>query len=513
MATSMSANWWRNNNQLVAVEIQGLEIFYVDLTNIEKYHQLHRQITCHVPSYIYDHAYNVLGYMYYQSPGLLYINQHTVPQGAGHILWEYLVFGTLALQSNPFEARREEYFKSIFHVHNFADQFGMEDLKSDSAKEIFREAQDMGLVELLKLLEEVNYRSNLFPKFSVYLEKRLVSSALDYGAGGSLRAFIELRDQPSLSVAQMLLKGMTEVSNIECRSGKQDSMRDEAYRKKVAETTAVSEVIGLEECKSPTTSWIKPGNESAPVSKSVGSRFFGPAAKQQDRSRMGNRMEDPLQRGVVPEATFYSSTEPEFIPPSTFLPSLVPRPEGNGTGLLPPFGDASKRLRSRTPSPFRDTSKRSRSRTPPHCDRLSPMEHDRPMGHKDQTDAMSQAMVQHIRQNRQRMAEMAFEHMRRKEHNPRRKSIDPNPSTASGELESESASEIHNDTADEAEEACDRPVAPIGSQLNFAECILPSFGEPWQSSTSSSDTLEGDPGEVEGSMDWDSGSSESDCSL
>ncbi|SCN65595.1 uncharacterized protein FFB20_01812 [Fusarium fujikuroi] len=489
MASSMSANCRGIDNQLVAVEIQGPEIFYVDLINIEKYHQLHRQITCHVPTYIYDHAYNVLGYIFYQSPGLLYINLHTVPQGAGHILWEYLVFGTLALQGNPFEGRREEYFKSIIYVHNFAEQFGMEDLKSDSAKEIFREAQDMGLVELLKLLEEVNYRSNLFPKFSVYLEKRLVSSALDYDAEGSLRAFIELRDQPSLSVAQMLLKAMAEVSNIECRSGKQDSMRDEAYRKKVAETTAVSEVIGLEECKSPKTSWIKPGNETSRVSKSVGSRFFEPAAKQQDRSRMGNRMEEPLQRGVVPESTFYSSTEPEFIPPSTFLPSLVPRPEGNGTGLLPPFGD---------------TSKRSRSRTPPHCDRLSPM------GHKDQTDAMSQAMVQHIRQNRQRMAEIAFAHMRRKEHNPRRKSLDPNPSTASGELESESAVEIDNDTADEAEEACNRPVTQIGSQLNFAECILPSFDEPWQSSTSSSDTLEGDPGQVEGSMDWDAGSSESD---
>ncbi|CVL04747.1 uncharacterized protein FMAN_12842 [Fusarium mangiferae] len=501
----MSANWWRNDNQLVAVEVQGPEIFYVDLTNIEKYHQLHRQITCHVPSYIYDHAYNVLGCIYYQSPGLLYINQQTVPQGAGHILWEYLVFGTLGLQGNPFEARREEYFKSIIHVHNFADQFGMEDLKSDSAREIFRKAQDMGLVELLKLLEEVNYRSNLFPKFSVYLEKRLLSSALDYGAGGSLRAFIELRDQPSLSVAQMLLKAMTEVSNIECMSGKQDSMRDEAYRKKVAETTVVSEVIGLEECKLPKTSWIKPGNESAPVSKSVDDRFLGPAARQQDRSRMENHQEKPLQRAAVPDSNFDFPREPGFRPPQMFLPALVPRAENNGTGLLPPFGDASKRLRSRTPSPFRDTSKRSRSRTPPHCDRLSPMEHDRPMRHKDQTAAMSQAMlqhIQHIQQNRQR-----------KEHNPRRKSIDPNPSTASGELESESAAEFDNDTADEAEEACDRPVAPTGSQLNFAECILPSFDEPWQSSASSSVTLEGDPGEAKGSMDWDSGSSESDHSL
>ncbi|SCV44525.1 uncharacterized protein FFB14_08262 [Fusarium fujikuroi] len=487
MATSMSANWRGIDNQLVAVEIHGPEIFYVDLTNIEKYHQLHRQITCHVPSYIYDHAYNVLGYIYYQSPGLLYINLHTVPQGAGHILWEYLVFGTLALQGNPFEGRREEYFKSIIHVHNFAEQLGMEDLKSDSAKEIFREAQDMGLVELLKLLEEVNYRSNLFPKFSVYLEKRLVSSALDYGAEGSLRAFIELRDQPSLSVAQMLLKAMTEVSNIECRSGKQDSMLDEAYRKKVAETTAVSEVIGLEECKSPKTRWIKPRNETALVSKPVGSQFFGPVAKQEDRSGMANHLEQPLQRAAVPDSNSYSPREPAFLPPRMFLPALAPRAENNGTGLLPPFGD---------------TSKNSRSRTPPYCHRLSPMEYTLP------TEPTQLPRLQ--QKNRQRMAEMAFAHMTRTEHNPRRKSLDPNPSTASGELESESAAEIDNDTADEAEEACDRPVTQIGSQLNFAECILPSFDEPWQSSTSSSDTLEGDPSQVEGSMDWDAGSSESD---
>ncbi|CZR47752.1 uncharacterized protein FPRO_13419 [Fusarium proliferatum ET1] len=487
MATSMSANWRGIDNQLVAVEIQGPEIFYVDLTNIEKYHQLHRQITCHVPSYIYDHAYNVLGYIFYQSPGLLYINLHTVPQGAGRILWEYLVFGTLALQGNPFEGRREEYFKSIIYVHNFAEQFGMEDLKSDSAKEIFREAQDMGLVELLKLLEEVNYRSNLFPKFSVYLEKRLVSSALDHDAEGSLRAFVELRDQPSLSVAQMLLKAMAEVSNIECRSGKQDSMRDEAYRKKVAETTAVSEVIGSEECKSPKTRWIKPRNETAPVSNSVGSQFFGPVAKLEDRSGMANHLEQPLQRAAVPDSNSYSPREPAFLLPRMSLPALAPRAENNGTEILPPFGD---------------TSKNSRSRTPPYCHRLSPMEYTLP------TEPTQLPRLQ--QKNRQRMAEMAFADMTRTEHNPRRKSLDPNPSTASGELESESAAEIDNDTADEAEEACDRPVTPIGSQLNFAECILPSFDEPWQSSTSSSVTLEGEPGEVEGSMDWDAGSSESD---
>lgn len=483
----MSANWWGNGNQLVAVEVQGPEISYVNLTNIEKYHQLHRQITRHVPSYIYDHAYNVMGYPYYQSPGLLYINLHTVPQGAGHILWEYLTFGTLALHGNPFEGRREEYFKSIIHAHNVANQFGMEDFKSDSAKEIFREAQDMGLMELIKLLEEADYRSDLIPKFSVYLEKRLVSSALDYGAGGSLRGFIGLRDQPSLSVAQMLLKAMTEVSNIECRSGKQDAMLDEAYRKKIAETTAVSEVIGLEECKSPKTRWIKPRNETAPVSKSVGSQFFGPVAKQGDRSGMTNHLEQPLQRAAVPDSNSYSPREPAFLPPRMFLPALNPRAENNGTGLLPPFGD---------------TSKNSRSRTPPFSHRLSPMEDTLP------TELMQLLRLQ--QQNRQRMAEMAFAHLRRTEHNPRRRSLDPNPSTASGELESETVAEIDSDTADEAAEACDRPVTPIESQLNFAECMLPSFDEPWQSSRASSDTLEGDLGEVEGSMDWDAGSSESD---
>ncbi|KAF4416319.1 hypothetical protein FACUT_12680 [Fusarium acutatum] len=495
MDTSMSAGCWDGANYLVAIEVQGQKVYHVELTKLQKYPQLYAQITCHAQSYIYGYAYNGMAYPYYQNRPHYYINLHNLPQDAGHMLWEYLSSGTFTrLQGNPSEKRQEEYFKSIIHVHNVANQFSMEDLKSGFAKEIFRKAQDMGLMELVKLLEEANYRSDLFPKFSVYLEKRLVGSALDYGEGDSQRAFTELQTHPSLSVAQMLLKALTEISDVGCRLGEQNSMIGEVYRRKVAETKAASEFVGWEEPKSPDTRWMKPKNEFAGVRKSAGSRFFGPAAKQEARREIKNSPEWPFQRATAPEPTFYSPSEPAFIPPSMVLPSLVPT--SNETVLRPPS---------------RDTSTTSRRRNIPYARRIKTLSEIQEEWKMKAIRRLEQKIRQPSDRDRQRMAKMDFERYESQmEHDASSESPAPGPSTTSGERLSEAATDANNDTADEATKPCDRPRTPIGSEMNLPEYTMTSFDATLQSLTSSPDTLEGDPVEIEGPMDWDAGSSEYD---
>ncbi|KAG5753683.1 hypothetical protein H9Q70_003697 [Fusarium xylarioides] len=336
MDTSMSAGSSDGAGYLVVIEVQGQKVFHVELAKLRKYPQLYAQVRCHLPVSFhapasiyygpYGHVYNGKVYPYYRNASYRLI-LHTLSQDVGHMLWEYLSFGTFTrVQGNPSEKRQEEYFKNLFNVLYVADYFSMEDFKSDCAKEIFRKAQEMGLMELVKLLEEANYRSDMFPKFSVYLEKRLVGSALEHGEGDSQKAFTELQTQPSLSVAQMLLKALTEISDVGDRLGEQNSMIGEVYRRKVAETTAASEVLGWEEPKYPDTMWMNPKSEMTGVRKPVGGRFFGAAAKQEARRETSNSPEQPIEREAAPEPSVYSPSEPAFIPPSGVpFPSLVPR--------------------------------------------------------------------------------------------------------------------------------------------------------------------------------------------
>lgn len=267
MPMPISAGLPGSQGSLVAIEVQNKKVFHVDLTKVQKYPKLYMQLYDAPPSYPYP--------SYHNGPQC-YLNLHKLPQGSGHILWEYLSLGTFTrLPGYHSERTQEWYFKDIFHLHNLANKFDMEDLKSESAKEIFRKAQEMGLVELIKFLEELNYQSDLFPSLSVYLEKRLVGSALDYCQGGSQRALAELQAKPSLSVAQMLLKALIEISESGCKLGEQKSMLDEVYTRKLDETTAASDILGWDEPKVPDTRWINPNGEMAGVRKSAGSGFFG----------------------------------------------------------------------------------------------------------------------------------------------------------------------------------------------------------------------------------------------
>ncbi|EMT65767.1 hypothetical protein FOC4_g10007877 [Fusarium odoratissimum] len=447
MAASMSASWWSGANHLVAIEFQGRKTFHVELTKLEKYPQLYMQITSPAPSYIYGHVHNGMGFSYHQDLGPLYLDLHTVPQGAGHMLWDYLSAGTFTpLQGNPSDKKQEEYFKSIVHVYAVADEFSIEGLKSDTAKEIFRKAQEMGLIELVKLLEEANYRSDSFPKLSEYLEKRL------------------------------------------------HSMLVEVDRRRVAGRMAASEVIGWKESKYPRTMWVKPKSETAGASKLVGSRFFGPAAKGEDRSGIKDYLGRPMQRTAVPEPTFYSPSEPAFIPPSMFLPSLAHGTGSNEAVLLPAFGDTPRTLRYED---FSSTSRRAKTLS--EIDREWQMEVIR----------QEQKLRQPSHLVRQRMAKMGFEEPESQmEHDAPSKSPLPSSSTTSGGFSSETATDTEKDILDEATKPCDRPVTPIGSELNLPEYMVPSFDAPLQSFTSSPDTLEGDPVEVEGPMNWDTGLSE-----
>ncbi|KAF4495662.1 hypothetical protein FAGAP_8216 [Fusarium agapanthi] len=494
MDTSMSAAWRGGANHPVAIEVEGQMVFHVQLRKLKKYPQLYRQIISHAPSYIYSHAYNGVEYSYYGNPGPFYINLRAVPQGAGHILGDFLSFGSFTLQDNLSEKRQEEDFKSIIHLHNVADQFSMDDLKSDCEVETFRKAQDMGLMELVRLLEEANYRSDLFPKFSVYLEKRLVGSALDYGVGDSQRAFAELTTQPSLSVAQMLLKALTEISDVRCKLGEQNSMIGEVYRRKVAEATAASEFIGWEEPKSPETRWMKPKSEITGLRKSVGSRFFGPAAQQKDRNGMKNSPGRPFQGATAPEPTFYPPREPAFVPPSMFSPSLTPR-----------------RFETVPCPSFKDQSTTSRRGNIPYAHEAKTQAEIEGAWEMKALQRQEQKIPHISEQVRQPMAQMACKmNWSQRKHNAPTESPAPGPSTTSGEPLSETATGNDGDTEDDDTEACDRPVTQIGSDLNLPEFTVTSFDAPVQSSESSSDTLEGDPVEVEGPMDWDVGSSEYD---
>ncbi|KAF5681460.1 hypothetical protein FDENT_8082 [Fusarium denticulatum] len=485
MDTSMSAGWPGSGAYLVVIEVQGQKVFHVELTKLQKYPQLYGQINSQPPpSYLYGYTYG-MSYPYYHNGPYYYINLCKLPQDAGHMLWEYLSFGTFTrLQGNPSEKSQEVYFKSIFHLHNLANQFDMEDLKSDSAKEIFRKAQYMGLMELINLLEELNYQSDLFPKFSVYLEKRLVGSALDYCQGGNQRAFAELQAQPSLSVAQMLLKALIEISEAGCKLGEQNSMLGEVYTRKVAETTAASEILGWEEPKIPDTMWMNPKGEMTGVRKSVGSRFFGTAAQQATRRENINSPEPPLERAAAPEPTFYIPSEAALVIPSTLPPSLVPEL------VLHP--------------PSRDTSTTSSHRSIPYTRTTTIPETKvewitKAVGHPE------------LKIHRQRMPHAAFQgKLPQMKHDVSSERPAPGPSTTSGETLLETGADNDNDTEDEATEACDGPLTPTGSERNVPENTMTSFDMPWRSSRSSSHTLEGSHVQVEGPMDWDADPSEYD---
>ncbi|PNP74814.1 hypothetical protein FNYG_11951 [Fusarium nygamai] len=484
MDTSMSAGWPGSERYLVAIEVQGQKVFHVELTKLQKYPQLYGQINSQaVPSYLYSHIYNGMTYPYYHNGPSYYINLYKLPQDAGHMLWEYLSFGAFTrLQGNPSEKPQEVYFKSIFHLHNLANQFDMKDLKSDSAKEIFRKAQNMGLMELINLLEELNYQSDLFPNLSLYLEKRLVGSALDYCQGGSQRAFAELQAQPSLSVAQMLFKALIEISEAGCKLGEQNSMLGEVYRRKVAETTAASEILGWEEPKVPDTMWMTPKSEITGVRQSVGSRFFGAAAKQATRREKSDSPEPPFERAAAPEPTFDIPSEAASVIFATLPPSLASLVRSNEPVLRPPS---------------RDTSTTSSHRSIPYTRRVT-----RP---EIQVERITKAVGHpELKIHRQRMPHAASQgNLLQMKHPASSERPAPGPSTTSGEPLSETATGNDDDTEDEASEACDAPVTPNGSEGNVPENTMTSFGTSWRSSRSSSDTLEGNPVQVEGPMDWD----------
>ncbi|KAF5239848.1 hypothetical protein FANTH_9789 [Fusarium anthophilum] len=365
----------------------------------------------------------------------------------------------------------------------------MDDLKTDCETEIFYRALDMGLMELFKLLEEANFRSDLFPEFSVYLEKRLVGSTLDYGVGDSQRAFAKLKTEPSLSVAQMLLKAIIEISDVGCELDERNSIIGEVYRRKVAEAKAISQYIGWEDDKCPETRWMKPKSEIARKRKSVATRFFGPMAQQKDKNGVENSPRWPFQG--APEPTFHSPSRPAFALPPMILPPWVPR--SNETMPRPAF---------------KDQSTTSRHKSIPYA-----REMDTQIEGEWEMKAL-QRQEQNIppirQQERHQMAHMAFEaNCPQTKHDASSESQALGPSTTSGEPLSETATEKDDDAEDGATEASDQPVTQIGSVLNLPEVTVTPFDESLHSE-SSSDTLEGDPVEVVGPMDWDAGSSEYD---
>ncbi|KAF5585278.1 hypothetical protein FPCIR_8358 [Fusarium pseudocircinatum] len=489
MDTSMSAGWAGSEGNPVAIEVQGQEFFHVALTKLQKYPQLYRKINSQAaPWYLYGHISNGMSYPYCYGP-YYYINLHKLPQDAGHKLWEYLSFGAFTrLQGNASEKSQEWYFKSIFHLYNLANHFGMEDLKSDSAKEIFRKAQYMGLMELINLLEELNYQSDLFPSLSVYLEKRLVGSTLDYCQGGSQRAFAELQARPSLSVAQMLLKALIEISEAGCKLDEQNSMLGEVYRRKVAETTAASDILGWEEPKVPDTMWMNPKGEIQGVRKSVGSRPLGVAAKQATRREKSNSPEPPFERAAAPKRTFNLPSETEALIFTILPPALASSIRSNEPVLRPPS---------------RDTSTTSSHRSIPYTRGVT-----RP---EIQVDRITKAVGHpELKIHRHRMPHAASQDLPQMKHAASSERPVPGPSATSGQPLSETATGSDDDTEDEATEACDGPVTPTESERSVPENTTTSFDAPWRSSTSSSDTLEGNPVQVEGPMDWDAGLSEYD---
>nr|RBR00395.1 hypothetical protein FVER53263_10171 [Fusarium verticillioides] len=475
MDTSMSSGWPGSQGYQVAIEVQGNDFFHVELTKLKKYPKLYRLITYHAaPSYPYGYIHNGMTYPSYHNGPQYCINLHKLPQGSGHMLWEYLSSGAFTrLRGYHSERTQEWYFKDIFHLHNLANQFDMEDLKSESAKEIFRKAQEMGLMELINLLEELNYQSDLFPSLSVYLEKRLVGSALDYCQGGSQRALAELQAQPSLSVAQILLKALIEISESGCNLGEQNSMVGEVYRRKVAETTAASDILGWDEPKVPDTRWINPKGEMAGVRKSGGSQFFGAAAKQATRREKSNFTEPPFERAAA--------REPTLDIPATLAYSQPL-----------PFSSASS-VRSDIPvppTPSRDTSTTSSRGSIPYTPWIQ-MDLEA-MGHPE------------LKIHRQRMPHAAYQgNLPQMKHAASSERPAPGPSTTPGETLLETGADKNDDTEDEATEACDRPVTSTGSEGNVPENTMTSFDTPGRSCRCSSHTLDGSPVPVEGPMDWD----------
>ncbi|KAF5613313.1 uncharacterized protein FSUBG_1043 [Fusarium subglutinans] len=585
MDMSLSVPWRVGTYHPVAIEVEGQMVFHVQLGKIQKYPLLYRLVTSHVPSYIYNHTYHGVKDSYCGNPGPFYLSLRAVSQGAGHLLGDYLTFGIFNFQHNLPEKRQNEEFKSLIHLQSVANRFNMDDLKMDCETEIFYRALDMGLMELFKLLEEANYRSDLFPEFSEYLEKRLVGSALDYGVGDSQRAFAKLKTEPSLSVAQMLLKAIVEISDVGCNSDEKNSIIGEVYRRKVAEAAAISQYIGWEDDKCPETRWIKPKSEIAGKRKSVATQFFGPTAQQKDKNGVENSPRWPFQG--APEPTFHPPSRPAFAPLPITLPPLVPR--SNETVPRPAFKDQSTTSRHKNVPYARgmetqidgEWKMKALQRQEQNIPLISKQErhqmahmayetnclqrkHDasnespapgplttsgEPLSQEamdndgDTDDEQSsnedygdlqhiQRMMSEVRpqreQDRPRTAQMAFEstlsqmqqereiialdafgmNWSQGKHDASSESQTPGPSTTSGEPLSETATEKDDDTQDGATEASDRPVQ-IGSVLNLPEVTVTSFDESLHSE-SSSDTLEGDPVEVVGPMDWDTGSSEYD---
>ncbi|KAF5675427.1 hypothetical protein FCIRC_7411 [Fusarium circinatum] len=412
----------------VAIEVEGQMVFRVQLGKIQKYPLLYRLVTSHVPSYIYNHAYHGVKDSYCGNPGPFYLSLRAVPQGAGHLLGDYLTFGVFNLQDNLPEKRQNEQFKSLIHLQSVANRFNMDDLKLDCETEIFCMALDMGLMELFKLLEEANFRSDLFPEFSVYLEKRLVGSALDYGVGDSQRAFAKLKTEPSLSVAQMLFKAIIEISDVGCELAERNSIIGEVYRRKVAEAKAISQYIGWEDDKCPETRWMKPKSEIAGKRKSVSSRFFGPAAQQKDRNGVEYSPRRPFQG--VPEPTFHSPSRLAFAPPPITLPPLVPR--SNETVPRPAF---------------KDQSTTSRHKSIPYAREMeTQIEGEWKM---KALQRQEQKVPPISEQERHQMAHMAFEaNCPQMKHDASSESPAPGPSTTSGEPLSQEAMENDGDTDD-----------------------------------------------------------------
>ncbi|KAF9776370.1 hypothetical protein IL306_005461 [Fusarium sp. DS 682] len=205
---------------------------------------------------------------------------------------------------------KDAYFKTILHVHAVSRKFEVSALESAMAKDIFLKSQKMGLIELVKLLDDAKYDLNSFPEFSKYLENRLFSSTLSYNHADTNYASLKADSWPNGSVAQLLLKTLIQVSSGQFNLYSHRAIGPLVTELRKREKESVIRAVGNQNAMEPKTMWMCP-NTRIPAPKRTEDPFASyvedcPIKKDQERRKKeaDARLVKPQRNNRLQEAPF-----------------------------------------------------------------------------------------------------------------------------------------------------------------------------------------------------------------
>ncbi|KAF4333328.1 hypothetical protein FBEOM_12841 [Fusarium beomiforme] len=187
----------------------------------------------------------------------------------------------------------------ILQVHALSIKYDVSALRVETEHKIFLTSQHMGLIELVKVLDEANFLPESFPEFAKYLGNRLFSSTLAYDHVDTNYVSLNTANELGGSVAQLLLKILLQVSRGQFIGASNYAVDSVVKELRKREKEAISRAIGSQDTKEATTMWMWPKRETFAPKRGVSlldNDLDGCSTKKDEKRRKKEaapRMNDP----------------------------------------------------------------------------------------------------------------------------------------------------------------------------------------------------------------------------